>query len=334
MSQSLVPTLILSGFLGTGKTTLLRELISKLEAAGRQPAVILNDHQNAKVDAASLAGEGRMVTPISGNCVCCDSMEELVKTMQGLPEHPGQILLVEANGTSDPASLLQHLLFKPDLRSRFYPILQVTCVHAARWQKRFWSNDLERLQVRTSSHLVLTHSDQASEARREHVIAQVEKWNPKGTWTNAEQLASELIHLPKARVVTYTAIPQNSSPHACQNGAREHQKHTMRGTASPTPEEHRLSHAYVAGQFQLPPVVSRARLLAWVTNLPPEILRVKGVAKFLEDPGTDYVFERTDDHKWGPTAFALKQPPTVPPCVVLIGVRIDSAAVQSSLTAL
>lgn len=315
MSEHPVPTLIISGFLGAGKTTLLRELIPGLEAELINPVVILNDYQNAKVDASTLRGEGRMVTPINGNCVCCDSLGELVSTMGELPDKPGQILLIEANGTSDPASLLQHLLFRPELRKRFYPILQVTCVHASRWQKRLWNNELERLQVRTASHLVMTHSDYVSEIRKQKVVDQIAELSPRAAWTSGEGLSKELLQIATASAPVFTSVPQATNTH--HGNPHEH---------------HELSHAFVAEQFDLPPYVSKARLLQWVADLPQEILRVKGVARFFETPDTDFVFERTDDHKWGPTAFALKQPSTVPPCVVLIGVRLDSEAIHSSLS--
>lgn len=320
MSQSSIPTLILSGFLGAGKTTLLREMIPGLEAASINPLVILNDYQNAKVDASTLNSEGRMVTPINGNCVCCDSLGELVSVMEGLPDKPRQALLIEANGTSDPASLLQHLLFRPVLRQRFSPILQVTCVHASRWQKRLWNNELERLQVRTSSHLVMTHTNKISESRKQKVASHVEECNPRASWTSAEGMIAELVNLANARGPFFTSLPQNLPADGAFSSHGNH--------------EHTLSHAFVADQFELPPCVSRDRLIAWVAGLPQEILRVKGVARFTENPGTDFVFERTDDHKWGPTVFALKQPSTVAPCVVMIGVGMDSPAIRSSLSSL
>jgi G3E family GTPase len=320
MSQSSIPTLILSGFLGAGKTTLLRELIPGLEAALVHPLVILNDYKNAKVDASSLEADGRTVKPINGNCVCCDSLGELVLAMENLPDRPRQVLLLESNGTSDPASLLQQLLFRPVLRQRFSPILQVTCVNALRWQKRFWNNELERLQVRTASHLVMTHTGQLSESRKQTVAIQVAECNPRASWTSADGILAELVNLATAKGPVFTSLPQNLPVDGKLHATGEH--------------DHALSHAFVADQFELPSSVSRERLIAWVAALPQEILRVKGIARFMETPGTDFVFERTDDHRWGPTVFALNQPSTIPPCVVLIGVRLDSHSIQSSLSSL
>lgn len=326
MTAKSIPTLILSGFLGAGKTTLLRDLIPRLEAKGLRPSVILNDYQNARVDASTLRGEGRSVTPINGNCVCCDSLSELVAAMTRLSDTSGQILLIEANGTSDPASLLQHLLFRPEIRERFFPILQVTCVHATRWQKRLWSNDLERLQVRTSSHLILTHAAESTDSRNLKVTESINQLNPRAEWTTPENLACILHEL-----VHHEAEHHHHDDEHCHHGACCHDENHDHTAES---EDHVLSHAFVATQFDLPPEVSRERLLGWVGDLPGEILRVKGVAHFYDAPGKDFVFERTDDHKWGPTVLELNQPSTVQPCVVLIGVNLDLPKIEASLSLL
>ncbi len=334
MTSNAIPTLILSGFLGAGKTTLLRALIPGLESQGLHPTVILNDYQNARVDASSLGGPGRLVTPINGNCVCCDSLSELVSAMTGLQDISGQVLLIEANGTSDPASLLQHLLFRPEIRDRFFPILQVTCIHATRWQKRLWNNDLERLQVRTSSHLVLTHTEDATDSRKLKVTESVNELNPRAAWTTAGDLVSTLHDLVSHRA-EHHHHDEDCHHGRCCHGAEHEDSNPCESHDHPGEAEgHVLSHAFVAAQLDLPPHVSRERLLRWVGDLPEEILRVKGVARFAEMPDKDFVFERTDDHKWGPTVLELNQPSTVPPCVVLIGVNLDLPTLQSSISSL
>ncbi|MBM3863874.1 MAG: hypothetical protein FJ385_08015 [Verrucomicrobia bacterium] len=56
----MLPLLVITGFLGTGKTSLLRELLPQLEESGITPHVILNDHQNARIDASSLQAPGML----------------------------------------------------------------------------------------------------------------------------------------------------------------------------------------------------------------------------------------------------------------------------------
>ena len=52
--QTAKPLLIISGFLGAGKTTLLRRILAELDARELRSDVILNDFENATIDAATL----------------------------------------------------------------------------------------------------------------------------------------------------------------------------------------------------------------------------------------------------------------------------------------
>jgi G3E family GTPase len=73
----MTPLVLITGFLGSGKTTRLRELLPHLIEAGVRPHVILNDYANADVDSATLRDLVPDITPITGSCVCCDSRDEL-----------------------------------------------------------------------------------------------------------------------------------------------------------------------------------------------------------------------------------------------------------------
>ncbi len=193
-----VPLVLIVGFLGAGKTTFLRELLPLLEARGLEPCVIINDYANARVDASSLKKEGRTVTPISGNCICCDSLNELLNVLLELPPADRQIVLIEVNGTSDPTSLIEHLLVCPELCGRFDPVLQVSVVDLKRWQKRHWHDELERLQVETASHVLYTREESETKKRTAGVKADIEWFNSKAQSVKSESIALELEKLVDA----------------------------------------------------------------------------------------------------------------------------------------
>lgn len=66
----MMPLVLLAGFLGAGKTRLLSQLIPALHARGTRSRVILNDFENATIDAARLGELEALVTPLNGECVC------------------------------------------------------------------------------------------------------------------------------------------------------------------------------------------------------------------------------------------------------------------------
>ena len=135
----MTPIILFTGFLGAGKTTFIRDLIPALIASGHEPYVILNDYQNARVDALALQQVVRRVIPISGNCICCGSRDELFNSLETAPLNRQSVMLVEANGTADAIQLIQ--LISSDLRAVNYALpWQLSLIDSKRWQKRHFHN--------------------------------------------------------------------------------------------------------------------------------------------------------------------------------------------------
>lgn len=300
----MTPILLVIGFLGAGKTTLLRNLVPRLLARNLEPFVVINDYRDATIDAAGLRGESREVVTINGNCVCCDSLHELVETLAAVPPNPRQVVLIEANGTSDPYPLIEHLTLHPALGNRFAPLLQVSVVDADRWQRRAWHNELEQLQVRPASHLVLSRMAEVFSPQLAAVRADLTRLCPRAEETDAKRLAEEFAKLAVAPRKTLTAPP-------------------------PSYEEHRpdLAHAFVAVEVSLPALVDGATLCAWLRALPETVLRVKGVASLREMRGKQFIFQRTDLETREPTMFPVLGESS-PARAVLIGARLDATALQ------
>jgi G3E family GTPase len=95
-----IPVTIVSGFLGSGKTTRINALLR--HAHGRRIAVVLNEIGAVGVDAARLAGAEEFVE-LDGGCVCCALNADLEATLARLRERGGfDHLVVETTGVADP----------------------------------------------------------------------------------------------------------------------------------------------------------------------------------------------------------------------------------------
>lgn len=323
------PLVLVTGFLGAGKTTFLRDVLPLLEACGLDPFVIINDYANAAVDASSLAKEGRTVTPLNGNCICCDSLIELIDVLLQIPEAPRRVVLIEANGTTDPTALIEHLLVHPELHERFAPVLQVAVVDVQRWQKRREHNDLERLQVETASHLLLTREETESEKRVASVRDDIEWFNPKAEWIKRHPFALLIERLVKQR----HSAPRPHERRKASPEAGHHHQHSHDHTAPSHDHRHHLAHAFVGLKLGLPEPVSAAKLHLWLKSLPAEVLRVKGVARLTERPDQWFQFQRADEYESAGEAilFELPEKPLVPACAVLIGVNLDEEKLHCAL---
>jgi G3E family GTPase len=152
------PLILFVGFLGAGKTTFLQNLVPALGAEGLSPSLLINDYQNARIDAERFRGVIDEVTALNGDCVCCGSRDELLAALEKFEHRTGRVLLLETNGTTDSEQLLETLAFNKDLK-RFTPPIQLSIIDGQRWQRRFWHNALERDQVRTATHLFISRTD-------------------------------------------------------------------------------------------------------------------------------------------------------------------------------
>ncbi len=166
------------GFLGAGKTTLLRRLITNYIDNGWMPFIVLNDYENANLDALQLTDkiDPNHIRALTGSCICCSGINELRNYVNRIPERINGITLIEANGTSDACSLMEFLCV--GLNDRFLPPIQVSVVDVKNWQKREEHNELESNQIQVSSVIVLTHIENTTANRQALVIKALKALNP------------------------------------------------------------------------------------------------------------------------------------------------------------
>jgi cobalamin biosynthesis protein CobW len=118
-----LPATVITGFLGAGKTSLVRHLIE--QAAGRRLALIVNEFGDVGVDGGLLAACGAPscrpgdIIELANGCLCCTVADEFLPTMQALldrPEPPDHIL-IETSGLALPKPLVTAFRW-PEIRSR------------------------------------------------------------------------------------------------------------------------------------------------------------------------------------------------------------------------
>ncbi len=104
-----LPTVIVGGYLGAGKTTLINHLLR--HAGGRRIAVLVNDFGSTNIDAdlieGSSGGTSAGVLALSGGCLCCSFGDDLVSILIGLTrrEPALDLCLIELSGVALPAAV-------------------------------------------------------------------------------------------------------------------------------------------------------------------------------------------------------------------------------------
>lgn len=257
------PIIAIVGFLGAGKTTLLRHLANSFVLENWNPYVILNDYENALLDAQQLAEkiDPKLIKALNGSCICCSGIAELRDYVNRIPLRSNGITLIEANGTSDACSLMGFL--GVGLENRFMPPVQISVVDVKNWQRRSEHNELEASQVQVSSVIVLTHLEGSTETRISEVKTSLKSLNPHVQILSLDEL--NIFLLPKL-------VPSKNTPEKL---------------------DHLKSH-WASCSIELPVFPNEECIEAICNKLPKSILRVKGVTKIGNNKNYTF-FERIPD---------------------------------------
>jgi G3E family GTPase len=101
-----IPTTVFSGFLGSGKTTIISELIETLQKKGEQVVYIKNEIGETDIDTKILKGKGIKTKELLNGCICCTLVGPFITSINEVVEklNPDRIL-IEASGAADPTAL-------------------------------------------------------------------------------------------------------------------------------------------------------------------------------------------------------------------------------------
>jgi len=130
-----IPATIITGFLGAGKTTLVRHLLE--HAGGRRIALIINEFGDMGVDGDLLASCGVVgckeddIIELANGCLCCTVADEFLPTIEALLDRdlPPEHIVIETSGLALPKPLVKAFQW-PDVRSKITVDGVVTVVDA------------------------------------------------------------------------------------------------------------------------------------------------------------------------------------------------------------
>ncbi len=165
-----LPISVLTGFLGSGKTTVLRHLLR--DPAMADTAVVINEFGDVGLDHMLVEASNEDIVVMDSGCLCCTIRGDLVDTLRDLFRRrvKGEVpefkrLVIETTGLADPAPILHTLMNDPLLSARYRldgVIATIDCVHALdQFDRQFEPIK----QAAVADRLLITKTDLASEAQ-------------------------------------------------------------------------------------------------------------------------------------------------------------------------
>jgi len=173
-SLARVPCTIVTGFLGSGKTTLIRHVLAN--ANGRRLAVIVNEFGDVGIDGKILKGCGDASCPeeniveLANGCLCCTVADEFVPALDAIlaMQPPVEHIVIETSGLALPKPLVQAFHW-PAIKSRVTVDGVVAVVDGAALADGRVSADLEALSAQRLADDALDHDDPIEEVFEDQI---------------------------------------------------------------------------------------------------------------------------------------------------------------------
>ncbi|CDR02607.1 CobW family GTP-binding protein [Streptomyces iranensis] len=177
MATQRIPVILVTGFLGSGKTTMLNHLMR--DSADTRIGVIVNDFGSINIDALAVAGQVDSMIPIENGCLCCAAdateMDEMLERLTD-PELRIDVVVIEASGLAEPQSMIRALLSSSNERIVYGGLVEV--VDAAEFpDTRVRHPELDR-HVRAADLIVLNKTDRVAEGERRGLLEALQEIAP------------------------------------------------------------------------------------------------------------------------------------------------------------
>ncbi|TIH15937.1 GTP-binding protein [Marinifilum sp. JC120] len=256
------PALIMiSGFLGAGKTTFLNQLLEYHAARKELVAIIQNEIGQTGVDGKLLEGDDSIIELDEG-CICCSLAGSLTKGIRQLKARfKPKVIVLEATGVANPFNVLNEI---ETIRSLVRLESVTTLVDAENGPQLFKESDIARNQVKAADTIILNKCDLVSRKEQEALTEHLRTLNSRALLVN-----TEFGEINPGTIYENDPRKQQSREDFFPPQERPGHTHDMEG--------------FTSRRFAFNESLPRKKLQQLMDTLPENVFRLKGIVKIAEN---------------------------------------------------
>ncbi len=309
-----MPVTIITGFLGSGKTTLINQILHNKQKL--KVAVLVNEFGDINIDTQLLMDVNENMLELSNGCICCTINEGLIDAVYQVLESDKKVdyLIIETTGVADPLPIILTFL-STELKDLTYLDSVLTLVDSENFTPDHFDSEAALKQIAYGDIILLNKTDLVSEDRVDYLESYIKTVN-KG---------ARILRTEYSKIPSYLILDVNTSklrPYFIEdnNDKYEVQKKS---------QNHLINDGFTSVSFRSARPFSAMKFQNnFIDELPENIFRAKGILWFQESE-SKHIFQLSGRRydmqieKWSIT-------PTNQ--LVLIGRDLDPLIIQQNLT--
>jgi G3E family GTPase len=313
VTNSRIPVTLVTGFLGSGKTTLINAALRSKELA--KTVVVVNEFGEVGLDHQLFASSSDSVVVLENGCLCCTIRSDLVGTLNSLyhARQAGEIptfdnVVIETSGLAEPSPVLQAFLSEPTLDGLYRVASVLTLVDSVNWAGTSDAHDESVRQVALADQIRITKLDMVTGDRQNastRIRLELRRINPSAGIDEVDWSPAAIAKLLSSS--GFDATDPQSDPRPWLDFQAHQAAHDHDGCGddhSHHDHDHNGGHphgSHLEGKGienfvltrEAPLTRDEAQFLldGIAQNLGPGLLRVKGLLNIAEEPGRPAVIQ-------------------------------------------
>ncbi|WP_064611112.1 CobW family GTP-binding protein [Moraxella catarrhalis] len=277
-----IPTTLVTGFLGAGKTTLINALIA--HKSHQKWALLINEFGKIGIDGALVAGDDIAIKEVNGGCICCTGQLPLqVALVRLINEHHPDRLIIEPTGLAHPDELLDQLS-EPHWQTTLRLNAVICVLSAPQWQQeKYRTHDGYIAHVRHADIVFINRHDALSDHEQQALRAWITSINERAVIIDEAPLSQDTAGMLLSTPHDAQKATQRISLRAPNSAMTQTADETIKGSNELPYRYHEQMAGHQVGGWRLPSTwqFDSYHLQKWLLSR-PNYLRIKGVVHTLE----------------------------------------------------